>query len=93
MIRICEKCGKQFNSTSNIQRFCTKTCRRSAWKELPYYKEAEKAKEEKKEKEEKKTKQAKKPKGKSLQDLCREARKAGMTYGKYILYLEKGIKE
>ena len=73
----CLYCGKLFKQMGHKQKYCSMECR----KEMTKSNERRKAME-------------KKPKKKvsTLKEVTMEARKHGMTYGKYVALIEKGIK-
>ena len=73
----CAVCDKEFGAWNNRQKFCCEACKR---KNAKKYYEAYKHVEIKD--------KAKKNKGTSLEEIDKEARKAGMTYGQYVAMMK-----
>lgn len=69
----CVVCDKEFGAWNSNQKFCSEACRRKNAKK--YYEVYKNVKVEEK---------PKKDKGISLDQIDKEARKAGMTYGQYV---------
>lgn len=67
----CECCGNEFNPRGDSQRFCSTECRKDSEKFRARARaRAERAKREAQQK--------------HLDDVCRAAKEADMTYGKYV---------
>lgn len=71
--RTCVVCDKEFGAWNNNQKFCCEACRRKNAKK--YYEVYKNVKVEEK---------PKKDKGISLDQIDKEAREAGMSYGQYV---------
>lgn len=85
----CEVCGKVFIAGYSFAKYCSNACKKRghANKSIEYHKEHySSTKNEAKAK----TKSAKKKKAATIGELAVEARKHGMTYGKYIAMIEGG---
>lgn len=79
--KICATCGKEFGTWSNNQRYCCEECKRySRVKNVEAYKEKQEKKKLKYEAEQKKKH--------AVIDIAVEARKAGMSYGKYVAMMK-----
>jgi len=75
----CAICSSRFQPTRSWQLCCSKECTYERQKIMARWNKKTKPK-------------VKKVKKLSLQELSVEARKHGMSYGKYIALVEKGIK-
>ena len=75
MDKICPFCGKEFKTASNSQKCCSRKCSRG-W--LKFRRDIEKEAEEQKKKR------------KTVKEIVAEARKHGMSYGKYVAMMQKG---
>lgn len=66
---ICKNCNKEFKTVNPHAKYCCFECRQEFYKKNPKPKPVAE----------------KKVKKKSLAEINEEARKAGMTYGKYVM--------
>ena len=73
----CPICGKEFKQIRGNQIVCSSECRKKRTRQL--------AKENKKTEKKKRTKTVRK----SLIEIEKEAKEAGMSYGKYVALMEK----
>ena len=75
IIRICDECGQEFERVNNNQRYCSAECKANMQKKrMAIYAEKKIKK-----------KMNKMP---ALIDISAEARKAGMSYGKYVAMMK-----
>ena len=78
IIRTCDECGQEFERVNNNQRYCSAECKANMQKKrMAIYAETQKKRNAEKKIKEKMNKMP------ALIDISAEARKAGMSYGKY----------
>lgn len=89
MIKTCELCGKQFIPTTKNARYCGEECRIKVKRQRTKEWQAKR----KQEKKEQRKQEFKRLVAKNeLKELTIEARKHGMSYGKYVALLEMGAR-
>lgn len=75
--KTCAVCGKEFGAWNTNQKFCSQNCKHEA-----SLKSGESYREKQREKAEQQAKECKKKQ--AVVNIAAEARKAGMSYGKYV---------
>ena len=73
----CTVCGKEFDAYTKNQKFCSPECKKESDRINNQWYRQKQAEERKKRQEQIKRKKA-------VADIAAEARKAGMSYGKYV---------
>lgn len=90
IIRKCKYCGKEFTvMKTGGKKYCSKECQKEINKPLAAERWRNSYKEKRRREREKK-KETIPGKMESIAEIQRKARAAGMSYGKYVLTMERG---
>lgn len=90
IIRTCKYCGKEFTvMKTGGKKYCSKECQKEINKSLASERWYNSYKGKRRREREKK-KETTPKKMESIAEIQRKARAAGMSYGKYVLAIEKG---